>query len=107
MASRAAEDEEEEGEEEDQAEAEEEAEAEAEDEALLGGAGDGDGGGGGGDGDVHGGAYLRVNPLQHPAVSVQLPLSLRPARRNPCGTACSPVVQSATRCYSLQPDVTR
>ena len=104
MASRAAEDEEEEGEEEDQAEAEEEAEAEAEDEALLGGAGDGDGGG---DGDVHGGAYLRVNPLQHPAVSLQPPLSLRPARRNPCGTACSPVVQSATRCYSLQPDVTR
>ena len=92
-ASRAAEDEDEEDEDEDQAEAEVEDEAEA----LLSGAGDGDGGGGDGDGDgdVHGGAYLRVNPLQHPAVSVQPSPTLRPARRNPCGTACS------SRCYSL------
>jgi len=79
-------------EEEDEDEDEEEDEDEDEDEALLGGDGDGD---------VHGGAYLRVTPLEHPAVRVQPPPSLRPARSNPCGAACSPMVQPAARWCSL------
>jgi hypothetical protein len=53
-----------------------------------GGGGGGDGGGdgsccGGGGGDVHGGAYLRVAPLEHPAVSVQpLPSRLPRTQRH-------------------------